>query len=245
MTLTRAAKVVRKFGRFTALDGVDLDVASGEVVGLVGANGAGKTTLIRMLLGLLAPTEGGVELFGAPPSRSARRRVGYVPQGLGLYDDLTVAENLQFAAAAYGKPVPDLGPLATRAGALVRDLPLGFRRRAAFANALAHDPELLLLDEPTSGVDVLSRAELWDTIRETAGNGAGVLVTTHHMEEADQCDRVVMLAEAKVVASGTVDEIVRDVPAEGATRAERFEQRFADLIAGSQTEPPGTLQASA
>jgi ABC-2 type transport system ATP-binding protein len=212
--LASAEGVTKRFGELLVVDGVDLTVAGGEVVGLIGANGAGKTTLIRMLLGLLAPTAGRVRLFGEPPSRLTRARLGYVPQSLGLYEDLTVAENLAFSAAAYGSADARLeGELAEAAGTLVRDLPLGLRRRAAFAIALGHLPDLLVLDEPTSGVDPLQRARLWDTIRASAELGAGVLVTTHHLAEAAQCDRLVVLASGRVVASGSLPDVVGDTTA--------------------------------
>jgi ABC-2 type transport system ATP-binding protein len=212
--LAAAAGATRRFGELLAVDDVDLTVAGGEVVGLVGANGSGKTTLIRMLLGLLAPTAGRIRLFGEPPSRRTRARLGYVPQSLGLYEDLTVAENLAFSAAAYGSRDAALeGDLASSAGVLVGDLPLGLRRRTAFAVALAHDPDLLVLDEPTSGVDPLQRARLWETIRASAERGAGVLVTTHHLAEAEHCDRLVVLAAGRVAAAGTLADIVGDTTA--------------------------------
>jgi len=209
--LAETHEVVRRFGSFTAVDEVSLDVGPGEVVGLLGANGAGKTTLIRMLLGLLLPTAGRVRLFGLPPSRETRRRLGYVPQGLGLYEDLTVAENLAFSAAAFGSSPPGLeGDLAAARRELVRNLSLGYQRRVAFLAALAHRPGLLVLDEPTSGVDALGRARLWDTIRDAAEDGAGALVTTHHMEEAEHCDRLIVMAGGRVVASGSMDDVVGD-----------------------------------
>jgi ABC-2 type transport system ATP-binding protein len=212
--LASAAGATRRFGELTVVDGVDLTVAAGEVVGLIGANGAGKTTLIRMLLGLLAPTAGQVRLFGEPPSRRTRARLGYVPQSLGLYEDLTVAENLAFSTAAYGSSDAVLeGELAEARDTLIRDLPLGLRRRAAFAIALGHHPDLLVLDEPTSGVDPLQRARLWETIRASAEEGAGVLVTTHHLGEAEQCDRLVVLAAGRVAAAGTMAEVVGDTTA--------------------------------
>jgi ABC-2 type transport system ATP-binding protein len=215
--LAVAAGVTRRFGAFIAVDNVDLEVRPGEVLGLIGANGAGKTTLIRMLLGLLRPSSGTIRLFGQAPSRQTRQRLGYVPQTLGLYDDLTPRENLAFASAAFGGERSGghggtAGALLTALGELadvpVRDLPLGVTRRVAFAQALAHHPDLLVLDEPTSGVDPLARIRLWETVREAADAGAGVLVTTHQMEEAQECDRLVVMTAGRVVASGQVAEIV-------------------------------------
>ena len=233
MTFVEATAVSKEFGELVAVEDVDLVVSSGEVVGLLGANGAGKTTFMRMLLGLVTPTRGSIELFGEPVRRRVRERIGYVPQGLGLYEDLTVAENLEFAASAYGFDAPPLGDLAEVGQMLVRDLSLGLRRRAAFLNALAHEPELLVLDEPTSGVDVLARSDLWGTIRAAAEEGAGVLVSTHHMEEADQCDRLVVMAAGRVVLSGTMDAIVGDVSG-GLERIDAFEARFEELSAAAR-----------
>jgi ABC-type multidrug transport system ATPase subunit len=208
-SLAEARGLTRLFGRLLAVDAVDMEVGPGEVVGLLGANGAGKTTLIRMLLGLVAPTDGEALLFGAPPSRRSRQRIGYVPQGLGLWDDLSVGENLAFAGAAFGSAVPSLeADLEAARDTLVRDLPLGLKRRLAFAAALAHSPALLLLDEPTSGVDPAARAHLWSTIHQTAAAGSGVLVTTHYLEEAKECDRLIIMAAGRVVASGPEGEIV-------------------------------------
>lgn len=227
--LAAAHGVVCRFGAFTAVAGVDLEVRAGEVVGLLGANGAGKTTLIRMLLGLLHPTEGRVELLGRAPSRATRARLGYVPQGLGLWADLTVGENLAFSAGAFGSATPELEPdLAATEDTLVRDLPLGLRRRLAFAAALAHQPDLLVLDEPTSGVGLGARAALWETVHGAAADGAGVLVTTHHLDEAGECDRLVLMAAGRVVAQGTLAGIVGDGVAV-AVRAARWDQAFAAL----------------
>jgi ABC-2 type transport system ATP-binding protein/ribosome-dependent ATPase len=227
--LAEARGVTRRFGAFTAVSEVSLTVGPGEVVGLLGANGAGKTTLIRLLLGLLLPDEDAVRhrlaepnirhrlaepnilLFGTPPSRATRRRVGYVPQTLGLYGGLTVAENWRFTTAAFRNgdaPLP--ADIALWRNELVASLPLGSQRNVAFAVALSHHPELLILDEPTSGLGPLGSARLWDRVRSVAGDGAGVLVTTHNMEEAEQCDRLVVMADGRVVATGTAAGIIGD-----------------------------------
>jgi ABC-2 type transport system ATP-binding protein/ribosome-dependent ATPase len=207
--LAESRATTKCFGNVTAVDDVDLAVGSGEVVGLLGANGAGKTTLIRMLLGLLTPTRGTVSLFGSSPSRATRRRVGYVPQTLGLYDDLTVQENWEFTGAAFGTEGQNLPPDLTGSGReLVGDLSLGLQRRVAFAVAFSHDPDLLILDEPTSGVGPLSSSRLWEDVRSSAEDGTGVLVTTHNMEEAAQCDRLVVMVGGRVVASGTLIEVI-------------------------------------
>jgi len=200
-----AAGVTRRFAAFTAVDDVDIHVAPGEVVGLLGANGAGKTTLIRMLLGVLRPTAGSVRLFGRAPTRAERRRVGYVPQNLGLYRDLTVGENLEFRAGLF-----DATPsaYAARERRPLGQLSLGVQRQAAFEAATQHHPELLVLDEPTSGVSPLARSRLWNEIRRHSDGGAAVLVSTHYMDEAEQADRVVIMAGGRVVAEGRVPDIV-------------------------------------
>ncbi len=224
--LAETTSVTRRFGPLVAVDAVDLRVDRGEVVGLLGANGAGKTTLIRMLLGLLPATQGHVRLFGLLPSRETRRRIGYVPQSLGLYDDLTPEENLEFAHAAFGGEPGTLPPtLRPLTDVPVGRLSLGAQRRVAFAQALAHRPDLLVLDEPTSGVDPLARARLWETIRETADAGAGTLVTTHQMDEAEECDRLVVMADGAVVAEGSVAEIVGEARVV-VVRTEGWERAF-------------------
>ena len=232
--LLRADRVTRVFGAFTAVDDVTMRVGPGEVVGLLGANGAGKTTLIRMVLGLLAMTKGDVELLGGPPDRELRRRLGYVPQGLGLYRDLTVRENLAFTSQAYGAAPPEL-PQALRAGTdrLIAELPLGLQRQLAFLCALAHDPDVLVLDEPTSGVDALARAALWDTIHEQAEKGVGVLVTTHNMQEAEQCDRLLLMSQARLVAHGSEADIIGSTTAI-AIRTNDWARAFAVLNQAGQ-----------
>jgi ABC-type multidrug transport system ATPase subunit len=206
--LAESLALVKRFGDVAAVDGVDLRVEAGEVVGLLGANGAGKTTLIRALLGLTRPTEGQASLFGAAPSVATRRRVGYMPQTLGLYRDLTVEENWAFCAAAYRRaraPMPE--GVARVRRELVSHLALGVQREVAFALAFSHDPELLVLDEPSSGVGPVTGAGLWDAVRASARAGTGVLVTTHDMDEAGQCDRLVIMAEGRVLAQGPLAEV--------------------------------------
>lgn len=211
MARIQAVDVTKDFGSNRAVDHVSLAVESGEVVGLLGANGAGKTTLIRLLLGLVRPTQGTVELLDGPPDMATRHALGYMPQGLGLYDDLSVVENLQFQSAVYGDAMPVRADLADVADVLVGSLPLGLRRQTAFAAALGHHPQALVLDEPTSGVGPLGRAALWDTIHDAADDDVAVLVTTHYMDEAEQCDRLVILARGQQVAAGTPTEIIGDL----------------------------------
>lgn len=211
MTLLEVQDLVVRFGALTAVDEVSFRVDPGEIVGLLGANGAGKTTTIRATLGLERPTAGEIRLLGAPPSRRTRTQVGYVPQSLGLWQDLSVAQNLAFVAAAYGVETPvlpeGLGQLRHRR---VGELPLGQRRRIGFEAALSHRPRLLVLDEPTSGVGPLERAELWDRIHDARDTGVGVIVTTHHMSEAERCDRVAVLLAGRLVLSGTMEDLLDD-----------------------------------
>jgi len=244
VSTVEARGLMRRFGAFVAVDEVDLTVEPGEIVGVLGANGAGKTTLIRLVLGLLRPTAGTVSLFGRPPSRATRRRIGYVPQGLGLYRDLTASENLGFAAAAFGVPA---APVPTGIGAAtLGDLPLGQQRRVAFAAALQHRPDLLVLDEPTSGVAPLARARLWDRIREQAAAGTAVLVTTHYMDEARQADRLILMAAGRVVGRGQESDIVGGAHAV-AVRAADWSAAFGALeeaglaasLAGREIRLPG------
>jgi ABC-2 type transport system ATP-binding protein/ribosome-dependent ATPase len=232
--LLRASSASRRFGDVVAVDDVSMHVQAGEVVGLLGANGAGKTTLIRMLLGLLGTSAGTVEVLGGPPDRARRRRLGYVPQNLGLYRDLTLQENLAFVAGAYGAARPAVpAELHPYADVLIGDLPLGAQRQAAFTAALCHSPEVLLLDEPTSGVDALSRSRLWDTIRDRSDAGVGVLVTTHNMQEAEQCDRLLLMSDGVLVAEGSEHDIIGDTTAI-AVHTDNWARTFATLNAAGQ-----------
>lgn len=210
MTSISVRNLSKSFGAVEAVAGLSFEVRPGEVVGLLGANGAGKTTTMKMILGLIAPSSGEVLIGGQQARRVDRHVMGYVPQGLGLYRDLTIAENLSFAAAAFGVPMPDLSEsgLGVLADQRVGEVSLGIRRRLAFVVARCHQPSVLILDEPTSGVGPLGRARLWETIHETAEDGASVLVSTHHMDEAEECHRVVLMASGREVSSGTVGEVI-------------------------------------
>jgi ABC-2 type transport system ATP-binding protein len=211
----------REFGSFTAVHDFDLDVQRGEVFGLLGANGAGKTTAIRMLCGTLAPSRGSVTVAGFDMMRHARRarsRIGYVTQRFTLYGELTARENLRLQAGLYGVATAlrnerieralqrfELMPVADQRAAA---LPLGWQRRLAVAAALLHEPDVLFLDEPTSGIDPLARQQLWELVYELAAGGMGVLVTTHYMDEALFCDRLALMDRGGVIASGTPEELL-------------------------------------
>ncbi|UOE43874.1 ATP-binding cassette domain-containing protein [Agromyces larvae] len=227
--IAEARHVTRRFGGDVAVDDVSLDVRPGEILGLIGANGAGKTTFLRMLIGLERPDEGEVELFGTPPDDAARRRMGYVPQGLGLFRTITVAQNAEFAARVYGTGRIGLPPsLADVSGAVVNDIGLGRQRQLAFALALGHEPELLVLDEPTSGVDPLARARLWDVIHEQASAGRGVIVTTHYLQEAEQCTRLALMAHGRLLGVGSVADLTSGTSAV-LVRSDAWQQAFTAL----------------
>jgi len=206
----------RRFGDFYAVRGVSFAVQRGEIFGLLGANGAGKTTTFRMLCGLLPVSSGEVKVAGLDLRHGAARargRLGYMAQRFSLYADLTVLQNLRFFASAYGLDgvrsrqriawALRAFELGDYANASSRDLPLGFKQRLAMAAALMHEPDILFLDEPTSGVDPLARREFWQRINALAESGVTVLVTTHFMEEANYCDRLLMMADGEVLAAGT------------------------------------------
>ena len=215
------ARDLRKsFGDFQAVKGISLAVRYGEIYGLLGANGAGKTTTIKMLCGLIAPTSGQIVLAGergSLRSSSLRRRMGYMSQKFSLYDDLTVAENLEFFAGVYGVPrrvreekkrwVLSFSGLEGRGRQLTGALPGGWKQRVAFGAAIMHEPEVLFLDEPTSGVDPLARRAFWRMINELADRGVAVLVTTHYLEEAEQCNRLGLMVAGELVAEGSPSEL--------------------------------------
>ncbi|MGX5271685.1 hypothetical protein DKK68_01205 [Bifidobacterium asteroides] len=206
-----AMSITKQFGSFKALNEVSLQVNPGQIFGLIGGNGAGKTTLIRILLGLETMDKGWVSMFGGKPGFSTRRLIGYVPQGLGLYRALNATENMQFSADIY--KVAARGWTSLYANSLgkrpVGNLPLGSQRLLAYAIAAEHQPKLLVLDEPTSGMDPVSRMRLWRELHRTAANGVGILVTTHYMSEASQCDCCLILSHGHTQAEGTLEEVLR------------------------------------
>jgi ABC-2 type transport system ATP-binding protein len=210
-----ARALTRVFGTFTAVDHVTFDVAPGEVFGFLGANGAGKTTAIRMLIGLLAPTSGQATVAGYDVARQAdlvKRHIGYMSQRFSLYEDLTPLENISLYGGIYDIPARELQ---TRADAMlvrlgltgvrgsrVGSLPLGWRQKLAFSVALLHQPRVVFLDEPTGGVDPITRRQFWELIYEAASTGTTVLVTTHYMDEAEYCDRISIMVDGRIEAIG-------------------------------------------
>ena len=211
-----AKHLTKRFGAFTAVKDVNVQVRYGEIYGLLGANGAGKTTTIRMLCGLLAPTTGSMELAGergSLRSRDVRRSIGYMSQKFSLYDDLSIDENLNFFAGVYGVPpdeieekkrwVLDFSGLEGKQHLITGSLPGGWKQRVAFGASILHEPSVLFLDEPTSGVDPLARRAFWRMINSLADRGTAILVTTHYLEEAEQCNRLGFMVAGELVAEGT------------------------------------------
>lgn len=206
------SKLTRDFGHFRAVDAVSFSVEKGEIFGFLGANGAGKTTTVRMLCGLLVPSSGAATVGGFDiytQAEQIKNSIGYMSQSFSLYEDLTVRENIQFYGGVYGlkrkeirgktEELLDYLNLWDHADQLTRDLPLGWKQRMALSTAILHDPNIIFLDEPTSGVDPASRRDFWLLIYELAERGKTVFVTTHYMDEAEYCDRVSIMKQGKIV----------------------------------------------
>jgi ABC-2 type transport system ATP-binding protein len=213
--------LTKRFGKRTVVDDITLEVAQGEIVGFLGPNGSGKTTTIRMICGLLTPDAGQGHVLGFDVIRESRKiknQVGYMTQRFSFYEDLTIEENLYFVARLYDLPnrretvratLADLG-LTSRRGQLAGTLSGGWKQRLALAACIMHQPKLLLLDEPTAGVDPKARREFWDEIHRLAGEGVTVLVSTHYMDEAERCHRISYISYGRMLAAGTVEDVVRD-----------------------------------
>lgn len=239
--------LVKRFGGRAVVDHVTLSVATGEIAGFLGPNGSGKTTTIRLMCGLLTPDEGEGTVLGhniRTEGNAIKREVGYMTQRFSFYEDLTIEENLAFVAGLYGLPrgavaetLADLG-LTTRKGQLAGSLSGGWKQRLALAACIMHKPRLLMLDEPTAGVDPKARRDFWDELHQRAAKGLTVLVSTHYMDEAERCHRINYISYGRLVAQGTVAEVVRDAALTTVVLVGRGTPRAAELLRGA----PGVEQ---
>ena len=216
----KAEKLTKKFGKFIAVNEITFDVKKGEIFGFLGANGAGKSTAMRMLCGLLKPTSGIATVAGFDvykETEKIKRRIGYMSQKFSLYDDLTIIENIQFYGGIYGLSkkqiieksniLIDKLKLGNIKNELIASLPLGWKQKLAFSVAIIHEPEIVFLDEPTGGVDPITRRQFWELIYETAASGITVFVTTHYMDEAEYCNRISIMTAGVIEAMGSPGEL--------------------------------------
>lgn len=233
--------LTRKFGDFTAVDKITFEVEKGEIFGFLGANGAGKTTAMRMLTGLLTPTSGKAFVSGNnvyTKAESIKKTIGYMSQKFSLYDDLTSEENIKFYGGIYGitgaklktktEEVIESVGLGDVRNQLVRSLPLGWKQKLAFSIAILHDPRIVFLDEPTGGVDPVTRRQFWEKIYEVSNRGITVFVTTHYMDEAEYCDRISIMVDGRIDAIGSPQELKEDYSADS------IDNVFIHLARGAQ-----------
>jgi ABC-2 type transport system ATP-binding protein len=220
-------KLTKKFGSFTAVNEISFEVEKGEIFGFLGANGAGKTTAMKMLCGLLAPTSGEATVGGYyiyTEAEQIKKTIGYMSQRFSLYDDLTVKENIEFYAGIYGLSDAEIKEktnflldklkLRSEENKLLNSLPLGWKQKLAFSVAIIHNPKIVFLDEPTSGVDPITRREFWNLIYEAAESGVTPFVTTHYMDEAEYCGRISMMVDGVIAALGKPTELKKQFEAE-------------------------------
>ena len=237
--------LTRTFGNFTAVDHISFEVNAGEVFGFLGANGAGKTTAMRMLIGLLQPSAGTARVAGydvARETEDVKRSIGYMSQRFSLYEDLTPRENIRLYGGIYGLTREQIRERTAQmlerlgfsgvADTAVRSLPLGWRQKLAFSVALVHAPRIVLLDEPTSGVDPITRRQFWELIYDAASNGTTVLVTTHYMDEAEYCDRISIMVAGRIAAMGAPAALKEEFKVESID--ELFVRLARPVEAGSQ-----------
>lgn len=219
--------LVKKFGSFTANDHLTFEVYKGEIFGFLGANGAGKTTAMRILCGLSSPTSGELSVGGFDvytETEKIKRNIGYMSQKFSLYEDMTVAENIRFYAGIYGLSVKQRKEkervllqklnLESERNKLIASLPLGWKQKLAFSIAMLHDPMIIFLDEPTGGVDPITRRQFWDFIYEAAAEGKTIFVTTHYMDEAEYCDRVSIMVDGRIAALDTPEKLKKQFQSE-------------------------------
>lgn len=236
----KTSDLTKKFGNFTAVDHISFEVSRGEIFGFLGANGAGKTTAIKMLTGLLSPTSGegsvaGLDIYSE--SEAIKKKIGYMSQRFSLYDDLTVKENIRFYGGVYGLKKKTLQDkymeilekvgLQEALDSRVGSLPLGWKQKLAFSISLLHEPMIVFLDEPTGGVDPVTRRQFWEMIYKASEDGVTVFVTTHYMDEAEYCDRVSIMVDGKIEALGSPEELKRSFSADS------IEDVFIELARGA------------
>lgn len=243
-TVITADKLTKKFGDFIATNEISFDVHKGEIFGFLGANGAGKTTAMRMLCGLSIPSSGSATVAGFDiykETEKIKQHIGYMSQKFSLYEDLTVKENIRFYAGIYGMSRPEIKEktkellqqlnLSSEANSLVKSLPLGWKQKLAFSVAIFHEPKVVFLDEPTGGVDPITRREFWNLIYQAAERGITIFVTTHYMDEAEYCNRVSIMVDGRIEALDTPGNLKKTYS------AQLMDEVFLQLARGTKRSP--------